>query len=51
MTKIGDAKLLVIGGFSRAGYFSENMYEYDATISTWRVYTHRDLIGAPIGMY
>ncbi|XP_063423029.1 multiple epidermal growth factor-like domains protein 8 [Mytilus trossulus] len=51
MTKIGDAKLLVIGGFSRAGYFSENMYEYDATISTWRVYTQRDLIGAPIGLY
>lgn len=51
MTKIGDTKLLVIGGFSRQNYFSEYMYEYDAAISSWKKYDqHTDLIGAPVGM-
>jgi hypothetical protein len=51
MTKIGDTKLLVIGGFSRKNYFSEWMYEYDAANSSWKKYDqHTDLIGAPVGM-
>lgn len=52
MTKIGDTKLLVIGGFSRKNYFSEWMYEYDAANSSWKKYDqHTDLIGAPVGIY
>ena len=35
LTLVDDTKLCLIGGFSSSDYFSELVYEYDASDNSW----------------
>lgn len=56
LTRVEDTKLIVIGGISTENYYSDKIYEYDASsgyILAWREYVRKkDVFGAvPVGMY
>ncbi|KAL5012356.1 hypothetical protein ScPMuIL_010907 [Solemya velum] len=56
LTRVEDTKLIVIGGISTENYYSDKIYEYDASsgyILAWREYVRKkDVFGAvPVGLY